>query len=238
LARFVVVATAFCASRLTERFPGLGPRLRVLRPSVPADYARGKDLRPRDGRSRVVYIGRFVPKKGLDTLVEACALLRGRGLEVSCHLYGRGELEGALRARIAAGGLTGAVVLEAPVPNERIYSLMNRDDVFVCPSRYMPDGERDGIPVTLIEAMAAGITVVSTPVSGIPELIEDGANGYLVPPDDSVALADVLAALLGSEARRAAVADAARRTVAEAFSLEAAATALDDWISRESRSGA
>jgi len=114
----------------------------------------------------------------------------------------------------------------------------NRDDVFVVPSRLLPDGERDGIPVVLIEAMAAGVTVVSTPVSGIPELVEPGVNGYLVAPDDPVALADCLARLLTEPGARERVAEPARRTVRERFDLETAGARLAGWISRESVSGA
>ena len=210
----------------------------MLRPTVAADYTEGKPLRPRDGRSRVVYVGRFVAKKGLDTLVEACARLRERGVPVDCRFYGTGEEEPALRALAARRGVGACVRFEGPIPNERFYDALNRDDVLVVPSRLMPDGERDGIPVVLLEAMAAGVTVVSTPVSGIPELVEDGVNGYLVPPDDPGALADTLARLLAEPAARARVAEAARRTLRERFELGASAARLAEWISRESASGA
>src|SRR5207302_2504189 len=119
-----------------------------------------------------------------------------RGVAIDARLYGSGEEDERLRARIARLDLGAIVRIEAPVVNERLYETMNRDAVFVVPSRLLPDGERDGIPVVLIEAMAAGVTVVSTPVSGIPELVEPGVNGYLVAPDDPVALADCLARLL------------------------------------------
>jgi len=157
---------------------------------------------------------------------------------VDARLYGSGEEDGRLRALVSSLALGASVRIEPPVVNERLYETMNEDDVFVVPSRLMPDGERDGIPVVLIEAMAAGVTVVSTPVSGIPELIEDGKNGYLVAPDDPTALADLLAVLLTTPERRTRVADAARRTVAERFDLEAAGARLSAWISRESASGA
>src|SRR5439155_26648303 len=237
-ARFVTTCSAFCAARLGARCPGAASKLAVLRPSVAAGYADGKARRARDGRSRVVYVGRFVAKKGLDTLIEACARLRARGVAVDARLYGSGEEDERLRARIARLDLGAIVRIEAPVVNERLYETMNEDDVVVVPSRLMPDGERDGIPVVLIEAMAAGVTVVSTAVSGIPELIEDGKNGYLAASDDPVALADLLAVLLTTPERRRRVADAARRTVAERFDLETAGARLAGWISRESASGA
>jgi glycosyltransferase involved in cell wall biosynthesis len=232
-ARFVVVCTDYCRRQLAARFPALTSRLFVLRHALLRDYAAGKALRPADGRTRLVYVGRFVPKKGLDVLIAAAAELRRRGVNVTCHLYGQGESLPALSALVHSLHLSDVVFLAPPVPNHDLYRVMNRDDIFVCPSRIMPDGERDGIPVTLLEAMAAGITVVSTPVSGIPELVDDGRNGYLVPAGDSRALADLLQVLVREPERRAAIADAARATVRERFDLEQAGDRLHDRISRE-----
>jgi glycosyltransferase involved in cell wall biosynthesis len=234
---FCVACTGYCAARLTERFPDLGARVRVLRHAVPLGLADGKALRAPDGRSRVVFIGRFVPKKGLDTLLHACALLRDGGLDVNCHLWGGGDEEPRLRALAGRLDLGTRVVFEGPIANEHVYSVMNRDDVFVCPSRIMPDGERDGIPVALLETMAAGIPIVSTTVSGIPELVEDGINGYLVRPDDAEALAACLARLLSDPSARRRISDAAQRTVRRDFALEVAIERLDGWISRETMCG-
>ena len=243
-ARFVTVCSAFCHDRLAGRFPDLASRFRIVRPSLPDGYGDAPAFRPADERSRLVFVGRFVPKKGIATLVAAVDLLRARGVldapgvDPVCRLHGAGDEEDALRALVRARGLHAHVGFEGPIANEEFYGAMNLDDVFVTPSRPMPDGERDGIPVALIEAMAAGVTVVSTPVSGIPELVEDGESGYLVPPDDPEALAKVLEWLLTTPAARARVRDAARRTVRERFSLGPAADLLDTWISRETRSGA
>lgn len=233
-ARFTVTCTEYCATRLMARFPALALRFRVLHHSLRQDYTAGKPPRERDGKTRLVYVGRFVPKKGLDTLIEACAILKRDALEFSCHLYGKGETEAQLRALVAASDLDQTVRFEGVLPNEHFYSVMNADDIFVCPCRYMEDGERDGIPVTLLECMAAGIRVVTTPVSGIPELVKDGQNGYLVPPDDPVSLARRLKSLiLNGGSIDADMAAAARATVREHFSTECAGSILDAWISDE-----
>jgi len=232
-ARFAVTCTAFCASRLGALVPSASPRLCVLHHALPANYVEGKRLRPADGRSRLVYIGRFVEKKGLDTLIRACALLRDRQVEVTCHLYGAGPEHERLDALRAQLRLNDRVSFEGPIPNERFYETMNHDDIFVCPCRYVSDGERDGIPVSMMEAMAAGMTVLSTPVSGIPELIDDGVNAYLVPPDDEHALANRIEAILSHPASRQTISDAAVRTIRERFSLERSAPRLDAWISEQ-----
>lgn len=237
-ARFVVTCTEFCARRLRSRFPALAHKFIALHHALRRDYAAGKRFRPRDGQSRLVYVGRFVPKKGIDTLIDACAILNEQHVEFTCHLYGDGELRRNLETRIAGYRLERRIFFEGQIPNERFYSVMNRDDLFVCPSRYMPDGERDGIPVTLLEAMAGGITVVATPVSGIPELIEDGRNGYLVAPDEPARLAALLKVLILEPARREQVTAEAQATVRERFSIERSGAVLDDLISRENQSSA
>jgi colanic acid/amylovoran biosynthesis glycosyltransferase len=233
---FVVACTDFCLQRLLTRFPQHRAKMFVVHHALPPDFARCPEFRPRDGRSRLVYVGRFVQKKGLDTLIDACGLLRRQGVEFSCHLYGNGDAAEELAARARATALDGALRFEGPIPNERFYSTMNPDDIFVCPSRYLDDGERDGIPVSLIEAMAAGITVVSTTVSGIPELVDSGRNGYLVPPDDPEQLAATLAAILTDPEKRRAIAEPARLTVQLRFALEPAVDLLDSRLIRETQS--
>jgi colanic acid/amylovoran biosynthesis glycosyltransferase len=235
-ARFVVVCTEYCSAHLAKMFPDLADRFFVIHHSLRPDYSLGKSFRPRDGRSRLIYVGRFVPKKGLDILITACAILKEQGKSFTCHLYGDGALKADLRGLAERLGVSDVVTFEQPVPNERLYSVMNEDDIFVCPSRYVSDGERDGIPVSLMEAMAGGITVVSTPVSGIPELIADGQNGYLVPADDPQVLASMLDGLISHSDRRTVVAAAARATIATRFSSDEAGGVLDGLINRETRS--
>jgi glycosyltransferase involved in cell wall biosynthesis len=89
--------------------------------------------------------------------------------------------------------------------------------------------------VTLLEAMAAGMAVVSTTVSGIPELIEDKINGFLVPPENTMALADILEQLLTNDGLRRSVASAAIETIRDRFNLDGTVSKLDEWISRETR---
>jgi glycosyltransferase involved in cell wall biosynthesis len=237
-AEFVVACTAFCVTRLRALAPDLESKWRILHHALPAGQGDRAVLRPQDGTIRLVYVGRFALKKGIDTLVDACALLRERGAAFACDLYGAGEEQPALERLVADRRLSGIVTFRGPIQNDRIYSVMNRDDVFVSPSRSLPDGERDGIPVTLLEAMAAGITVVTTTVSGIPELVVDGHNGYMVAPDDPGALAERLFTLLSCPELKTVVSAAACDTIRRHFSLESAVEQLGQWITRETVSAA
>jgi len=166
-------------------------------------------------------VGRLRAKKGLDTLVEACRLLHARGRPVRCEIVGYGEEHDALARRIADAGLAGQVRLAGKLPREQVLERYARAAVFVQPSRIAADGDRDGIPNVLLEAMAMGLPVVATRVSGIPELVRDGSNGLLVEPDAAPALADAIERLLRAPAQAAAFGQAARATVAGAFDNDA-----------------
>jgi glycosyltransferase involved in cell wall biosynthesis len=172
---------------------------------------------------RILSVGRLVEKKGFPDLINACALLRDAGLAFRCAIYGEGPLEGELRALIDTLGLADAVTLPGACSQQELIPELQRADLFALASFVTDDGDRDGVPNVLVEAMACGLPVVSTTVAGIPELVKTGENGVLVPPRDVAELADALAKLLRDPAERARMARAARRTVVEHFDLHAAA---------------
>ncbi len=169
----------------------------------------------------VLAVGRLRAKKGLDTLVDACALLHARGRRVRCEIVGYGEQHQALARRIEGAGLAGHVRLAGKLARHEVLERYASASVFAQPSRIAADGDRDGIPNVLLEAMAMALPVVATRVSGIPELVRDGVNGLLVPPDDARALADAIERVLARPARAAALGVAARTTVAERFDNDA-----------------
>jgi glycosyltransferase involved in cell wall biosynthesis len=150
---------------------------------------------------RLLTVGRAVAKKGLDTLVEALALLPG---ELSWHWthIGGGELHEALKAQVKRLGLDGRVTLLGSREQVEILSAYRSSDLFVLPCRIAPNGDRDGLPNVLVEALSQGLACISTPVSGITELLTDEVNGLLVPPDHPEALAAAIARAIGDPALR------------------------------------
>ena len=167
----------------------------------------------------VLAVGRLIEKKGLGDLVRACALLRARGLAFRCSIVGKGPLERELKALVRELRLEGTVELAGPQPRERLLELYRRASVFVAPCVVGADGNRDGLPTVLPEAMALGVPVVSTDVTGIPELVEDGTTGIVVPQHDPSALADAVARLLEDRTTASAFAAAARARVERDFDL-------------------
>jgi colanic acid/amylovoran biosynthesis glycosyltransferase len=171
------------------------------------------DERPR----RVVAVGRLVEKKGFAVLIEACALLEQRGAAVDCQVIGGGELEEALRAQVARLGLAQRVTLTGPQPQAAVVRAVSEAGALAMPCVVGGDGNRDGLPTVLLEAMALGTPCVSTDVTGIPEVIEDDRTGLLVGQHDAPALAAAIERLLDDPALQRRLAASAREQIERHF---------------------
>jgi glycosyltransferase involved in cell wall biosynthesis len=171
------------------------------------------------------------PYKGHAVLLDAVALLRARGLAARVVLVGDGPLRADLEARIARLDLGDAVSLRGAVRHEEIAGLLAGATAVVQPSVTQADGQMEGIPVALMEAMACGVPVVSTRLSGIPELVREGEGGLLVPERDPEALADAMARIAGDPSLAARLGAGARRIVERDFDLAANVDALEALLS-------
>jgi glycosyltransferase involved in cell wall biosynthesis len=148
---------------------------------------------------RILAVGRLVPKKGFDVLIDACALLRDAGLSFEAIIIGEsGEHEADIRSRITRYGLAPQIQLKPPVRQSELFEEYRRATVFCLPCRVLDNGDRDGIPNVLMEAMACGLPIITTNVSGIPELISNQLNGMMIPPEDAEALANAMIQLNGN----------------------------------------
>lgn len=172
---------------------------------------------PRHRAARVVAVGRLVEKKGFAVLLEAAALMAARGVAFSVDVIGEGELEEPLGRRVRELGLHARVRLLGPRPQAEIVQRVAEAAAFAAPSVVGGDGDREGLPTTLLEAMALGTPCVSTDVTGIPEVLRHGETGLLVPQNDPTALADALQRLLAEAPLRVALARRARRRIEQDF---------------------
>jgi glycosyltransferase involved in cell wall biosynthesis len=167
----------------------------------------------------VVAVGQLKEKKGLRFLVDAMAELRARGLRASCRIIGEGPLRDELEAQVSRLGLDRSVALLGALPHDAVMQAYAEATVFTLPCVVAIDGDRDGIPNAILEAMASGIAVVSTATSGIPEVVRDGETGLLVPGADAASLADALERLLLDNDLRTRLGEAGRGFVVDAFDL-------------------
>jgi glycosyltransferase involved in cell wall biosynthesis len=172
-------------------------------------------------------VGRLVEKKGFPVLIEACRLLKDRGYQFQCQLVsGAGPCAQQVASLIHDLGLEDTVVMRPAVTQEELRLVYQQATVFTLPCQIAENNDRDGIPNVLVEAMAAGLPVVSTNISGIPELIEHGVSGLLTPQKDAPALAGAIAELLDTPALRRKLGSAAREKVCRLFDAESNILAL------------
>ncbi len=197
---------------------GLDPD-RVLLCRHGVDLARFANLQRAPVPGRILAIGRLVPKKGFQTLIEACAIVARRGHAFDLRIVGSGELRAALEARSRDLGIEDQVTIAPARPQPELLEEFAAAEAFALAPAVQPNGDRDGVPNVLLEAMAAGLPVVSTSVSGIPEVISPGTTGLLVPSADPQALAGALVDLLTDAPLRRRLGAAAQAHVIENFDL-------------------
>lgn len=203
-ASLVVTVSDFTARRLREQFPDAAPRVRQIYNGL--DLAPFMAARAKADRSRaaggILSVGRLIEKKGYDDLINACALLRDRGLNFQCRIVGEGPLVDDLKSQISNLKLQDKVLLTGPLPMPEITRMLSEEtQVFALACKTERDGGMDNLPTVLMEAMAASLPCVSTKLAGVPEMVLDGATGLLVDEKNPAQLADALALLLQDSAR-------------------------------------
>lgn len=177
--------------------------------------------RPVDERPRILSIGRLVEKKGFEVLIDACAILKQRGVDCECVIAGEGPLAASLKKRVDDRDVRQRVTVTGrKVLQEELSDWMGTGHIFAQPCVWASDSDVDGTPRTLMEAMACGLAAVATRLTGIPDIIEDGRSGRLVDPNDAEGLAGALQELIADETLRRRIAEGGRKRVEEKFQID------------------
>ena len=224
-AEFVLTCTGYNRGYLQELSTGATPIRSIY---------HGIDLSLFDGRSKaasgatplILSVGRFCEKKGFPYLIRACRSLKDRGIEFRCLIVGYGPLRDELDGLIGELNLRDCVSLGDKVTQDELVEVYREADVFVLPCLVTGDGDRDGIPNVLIEAMAQRLAVVSTDVSGIGELVAHMENGLLAREKDAGGLAASIEMLLRHPELRRRLGERGREKVLNLFSFEKSAAAV------------
>lgn len=173
----------------------------------------------------------LVPKKGVEVLFQACRTLHVRNISFKCIIAGADQAGDRLkyfRKAVSEFKLDGIVEFRGLMPSKTVLKAVSTSSLFVLPSVEAPNGDMDGIPVALMEAMGIGVPVISSKLTGIPELIEDGVNGLLTTPGDHEELADAIERLLNDPDLAEDLASRGREKVLKDFSVD---RYTDDLIS-------
>lgn len=169
---------------------------------------------------QLLCVASFREVKGQRYLIAACERLMRRGIEFRLHLAGDGPQRGAIERQIRLGGLSRHIILHGALIRPKVIELLRHSDIFVLTSYHTPSGNREGIPVVIMEAMASGLPVVASDLSGIPELVADRQTGLLARPQDSKHIAAQLAQLINNAAMRRVMGQAGREKVQAEFELQ------------------
>jgi glycosyltransferase involved in cell wall biosynthesis len=198
-------------ARCAARFFGASARIVVIPNWVPARDPKPRGARPPGSPLRIATTARLVPRKGLEVLIDAIARASDQGAALHCTIIGDGPLRMALEERVMSAGAADHVSFAGALHAGGLRAALAGADVFVLAS------EEEGMPLSLLEAMAAGCPVVATPVGGVPDAVADGVNGLLVPPRDPGCLARALRGLASDAQARTSMGQVSRSRYLERY---------------------
>jgi colanic acid/amylovoran biosynthesis glycosyltransferase len=217
-AAFVVAISEYNRRFILERVGAdYADKVEVIHCGVALE--RFEQAQSESGSLQIICVGTLHEVKGQCYLLQACALLRDRGVDFTCHFIGDGPDRGKLEHQAAELGIGEQVIFHGACERERVRALFAQMHIAVAPSVPTADGRREGIPVVLMEAAACGLPLVASRLSGIPEIVRDGETGYLVDPGDAEGLANAMDRVARSPALGRRLGDAARHRLEIDFNL-------------------
>lgn len=217
-AEFVATETGFSRDWLARKFPSAKAKIHRVYNGIHVEDFRGDAVRRTP--PLIISVGRYIEKKGFGDLIEACAILKNRGVEFHCEIAGEGPLQEELRVRIETLRVGDCVRLTGPLSQPEIVVRLASASVFALPCLAETGGGMDNLPTVIMEAMASALPVISTPIAGVPEMVIDGETGFLVSDKNPAAAADAIAKTLSDPARAMEMGKRGRALAVEKFSIE------------------
>ena len=227
-ASFVVTVSDFSKNWLSEQFPESSQKLHRVYNGM--EISQGFEAKNKSDTPLILSVGRAIEKKGFADLIDACAELNRQGLAFRCQIIGGGPLEPRLRAQIQALGLSSKVELLGAMPLVAVRQKLQDANLFALPCVAESDGGMDNLPTVILEAMDAGLPVVSTGLAAVPEMVKDGTTGFLVPENDPQALAVALTRLLRDSELARAMGQAGHAAALDKFALPQTVSSLKGLI--------
>ncbi|HYC93498.1 MAG TPA: glycosyltransferase family 4 protein [Thermoanaerobaculia bacterium] len=235
--RFVRSISDFNKRFLEELYPQARGKIVVVHVGIEPETYEASARRfqtAATGVPKVLCVAAHRPYKGLPVLIEACRILKDQRVQFRCDVLGHGPMRDELEQMIRDRGVGDVIHLLGAKPEHVVAEMMGEATLFALPSIIAPDGQMEGIPVVLMEASASGKAVVTTSISGIPELVEHGVTGLLVPPGDAQALAASIRTLLEDPARAREMGRRGQEKVRAEFTLSKCVAQLLARLEQES----
>ena len=214
----VITVSQFNVAYLNDKYADAAARVRLIYNGLDLDEFRFEP--DSDKAPLVLAVGRLVEKKGFSYLLEACALLRSRGVRFRCEIVGGGELESALQEQFQKLDLGDCVKLCGPMSQSDVKQKIRQARLLAAPCVHASNNDRDGLPTILLEAMALGTACISTPVTGIPEVLRHEETGLMVAERDAVSLADACERLLSDNGLCRELEQNGRRLIEDNFDID------------------
>jgi glycosyltransferase involved in cell wall biosynthesis len=215
---FFGTISGFNKQFLAEKKVNLG-KVKILRCGVDIEQFSTREIGTISCPIKLGMVGRLVEKKGVGTLIKAMALIKAKNIDANILIAGSGPLEAELKELADKLSLSNDIQFLGPLPHKEVASFISDLDIFILPCQKDENGDMDGIPVVLMEAMLSGVPVISTSISGIPELIVDGETGILIKPSDKQALANAILTMASDDILRKELVEKAVLKVKNEFSL-------------------
>ncbi|MCX6497270.1 MAG: glycosyltransferase [Arthrobacter sp.] len=234
-AHHAVTISDFNLRYLRHRFPAATARLHLVRNGLDLDRFPYRDPRPLGSTMRIAAVGRLVEKKGFQYLLPAAAELLEEGFRLDLRIAGTGVLADELEATIERLGLCDHVRLIGAQTQDQVHELLDASDIFIAPCVVAADGNADGMPTVLLEAMAAGVPCISTAVTGIPEVVRNGSTGILARPANPHFLARAIQKMSSPGTDRVALTRNARALIEQDFDVRRQAELLRSLALAERR---
>ncbi len=228
----VVTISQFHVQFFQDHFQAPAEKLRLVYNGM--DLNRFCYQKPQENGRTIIAVGRLVEKKGFDILVDACELLKKRGVHFNCQIVGSGPMELELQNRIDQSDLGSHVRLLGPKPQGELINLLRNASVMAAPCIVGEDGNQDGLPTVLLESMALGLPCIATDVTGIPEAIIHGITGIIVEQKNALSLSHALEMILNDYQLRCALSQQARGLIEERFNIETNTIIIQEIFNRSS----
>ena len=237
-ARFVSTVTQFNKRHILSKFPSVPPdKISLVYNGIDLGLFRFDGDSPREA-GLILAVGRLVPKKGFADLIVACSILKQKGVPFRCVIIGDGEQHNTLESLIQEFDLAESIVLLGPRTQSEVREYLERASVFALPCTLDSDGNMDALPTVLLEALASGCPIVSTTISGVPEIVDTGIDGLLVTPGDPTAMAGGIEMVLTNPALAARLALQGRQKAERKFDLKKNAAILENLFEETALNGA